>query len=481
MLQGRMPIKFVLAVPLLTLSCGSVEQQAHSSILQDKGKAVRLILVDTAGRPLAGENVDLSYQCETPSCAPAVVWSQKSSADGSVTIPKTLIHETTLIGTRANEPREMHAASWQQGRGAWTLALMGRAATVCAKYDSSWSIVVADDWRSAKVNTSSELGLMHCQEGKDVFRICQGPQMPDAGFTATFTRSGNRIFARLTGETTGGPREFAQLDCFRLATGQAPPRDLKAWTVEYGLTGGIAGLNRHLRITQAGELNVSANSEELGSHITTHASGELMARIAGFLNVAQKARPASRGPTPDALNTSLALISGGSKYELEVPDNVGKLLDDTIEATLKNALAGTWRESEWKLCHPAAQLTAEQMDPPIESLVFQDDGKFSVMWRGGGTRVYGDPSGKTPHVAVPDYSGRYVIQPDHSRIQMSFESGIYSPRDFSGEGFFQVNEDKLVLKNVWLGTYNAKQKPDICEITFARTSEPALAKQGMHR
>jgi hypothetical protein len=139
---------------------------------------------------------------------------------------------------------------------------------------------------------------------------------------------------------------------------------------------------------------------------------------------------------------------------------------------MNRELLGTWWESEWRLCHPAAQLTAEPMDEPIASLVFQNDGHFSVTWRGGGARAYGDPSGKTPHVAVPDYSGRYVTFPDYGGITLTFERGIYTPRDFSGEGSFQITDDKLVLKRVWLGTYKAKQKPDICEITFRRSSPP---------
>lgn len=104
------------------------------------------------------------------------------------------------------------------------------------------------------------------------------------------------------------------------------------------------------------------------------------------------------------------------------------------------------------------------MDVPIEKLVFQKGGIFSVTHRGG-------ISQDQLHVSTPDYSGRYQIQPDRSQIQMSFETGINAPRDFSGEGFFQISETKLILKNIWLGTFKAKQKPDICEMTFQRSSE----------
>jgi len=462
-------MRLLLALLMFTVSCQSAQEQEHTSILNEKGKTTRIVLLDFQGKPIAGADVELmeTATCGAPKCPTAVTWTQKSGPDGSVNIPRNLIHGATLVGAHAHEARELTAARWEKDRGAWTLPLMGRVTTVCSKYDSSWIILVSDDWRSARVG-SSELGLMHCAEGKDTFRTCQGPQIPDAGFTATFTRSGENISARLTGETVHGPSEFAQLECFRLTTGQLVPHELKTWTLEYSLTGGIAGLHRDLRLAQTGEINVSANSGNFASHISARAPAELVAKIADFLKNAQEERPASREPMPDAINTSLALISGGSKYELEIPENIGQALNEAMESVLKTALVGVWWESRWDLCRAAAQLTGDQVDSPIERLVFQDNGRFSVT-----ARVYGAPKGKTPHISVPDYSGKYSIQADYGGIHLSFENGIYTPRDFSGDGFFRIDEDKLVLKNVWLGTYTAKQKPDICEMTFERASAPA--------
>ena len=224
--------------------------------------------------------------------------------------------------------------------------LMGRVTTVCSQYDNSWVILVSDDWLSAKLNTSDELGLMHCEKGKDLFRTCEGPQVPDAGFTATFVRSGDRISARLDWRNDCRAASVCPVGVFHLGKGQALPSNLKTWTLEYSLTGGIAGLNRHLRLTQDGNLTVSANSEPLGSRISRPASAGLMAKIAKVLSSAQIEASTYGTPIPDALNGSLALISDGSKYELDVPDSVHEFLNNIIDDTLKESLLGNWWESE---------------------------------------------------------------------------------------------------------------------------------------
>ena len=251
------------------------------------------------------------------------------------------------------------------------------------------------------------------------------------------------------------------------ATTQDLPRNLKTWTLEYTAGGGNRPRGMSLKLTQASELDISNIAE---SNLRTRATSELMTKVQDFLKVAHQVRPTM--PGPDEPYDELILTSAGAKYEL-APENVRDLLSQTINVAMNKELLGTWWESEWKLCEPAAQLTVEQMDTPIERLVFQDGGRFSVTWRGGGARAYGDSAGKTPHVPIPDYSGRYVISPADGDIRVTFESGIYKPRDFSGEGSFQITEDKLVLKRVWLGTYTAKQKPDICEMTFKWSPEIA--------
>ena len=260
-----------------------------------------------------------------------------------------------------------------------------------------------------------------------------------------------------------------------LASAQALPRDLKTWTLEYTAGGGMWPRGISLKLTQAGELDISNIAK---SNVHTHASAELVTKIQEFLKVAHRARPTI--PGPDQRYDELILTSAGVKYEL-APESVRDLLAETIDTVMNKELVGIWWESEWKLCHPAGQLTAEQMDAPIESLVFQNDGRFSVTWRGGGARAYNGPSSKPVHVSLPDYSGRYATSPDSGTIRMTFEGGIYTPRDFSGEGGFQIDEGKLVLTRVWLGTYKAKQKPDICEMTFSRSTERVQTLGNAHK
>ena len=256
----------------------------------------------------------------------------------------------------------------------------------------------------------------------------------------------------------------AHLNC---ANSQAVSRDLETWSLEFSVDGGMTPFHRGLTLTQSGDLSVS----NFNDRITGHASTELMTKITDFLKLAKKARPFT--PGPDQRHASLTLTSPGLTVELEASDPITELFFQTMDATTKHALIGNWWESEWKLCHPVAQLTGDRMDPLIQSLIFRADGHFSVTWPGGGAESPGRPG--EPFIWLPDYSGRYTILPYFNGIRLIFESGIHSPRDFSGEGNFAINDNKLVLRNLWLGTYKAKEKPDICEMTFKRTNEPVPA------
>jgi hypothetical protein len=128
------------------------------------------------------------------------------------------------------------------------------------------------------------------------------------------------------------------------------------------------------------------------------------------------------------------------------------------------ALIGSWRQSGWKLCKPVAQLAPSDVDPPIDELVFRPDGTFSVTWRGGGAHTT-----DIPHVFIPDYSGHYSVESGTARIRMRIDNGLFVPRDFSGDGTYLIKGNELTLTGVWFGTKQAKQKPDICELTFTRS------------
>lgn len=264
----------------------------------------------------------------------------------------------------------------------------------------------------------------------------------------------------------------------RAADCTAELREPKVWTLEYRLSGGIAGLDRHLSLTQAAQLSVGNYEarDGLGSHVASRASPELMAKAGAFFKVAHRASP-SRNDIADAIYRSLTVTSAGAKCELDVPDDMARLLAETMDAALRQAFVGAWWESAWNHCKPVPQVAPEYYDPPIQRLVFRDDGHFFATWRSGGDHSTTDPT----RVPVPEYSGRYEIAPAYSYIQMSLEGGRFMPRDFSGNGHYRINGDELVLQDIWLGTYRAKNKPDICELTFQRVASTKHANETAHK
>jgi hypothetical protein len=474
-------MKPLIAVLMFCMSCNHAEYPAHNSILSDGGTTARVLLLDFQSKPVASADVKLSVivQCATSLCPPVVMWQGKSDTNGIIVIPRTAIQESTLVGMPSHETRTLRSASWEKDKQAWSLWLMGRTEFICRQSDSPWTFRVADDWGSGRLsstqlNPSNDFGLMHCWEEKGYFRKCMGPQMPDAGYTANLIGTNDSdISAVVSGETIHGPDKVAELTCSRLVTGADTfPENSKTWTLEYSIDGGIRPFHRALSLTQSGDLTVSNSSHR----ITGRASSEVMAKVTDFLKTAGKARPIT--PGPDQRSASFTLTSAGQTLELEASDAISELLVQTMDAMTKKALIGNWWESEWKFCHAVPQLTAEQMDPPIQTLTFRDDGQFSVSWPGGGAESPGRPG--EPFIWVPDYTGSYSVFPAEDRVRLVFENGIHSPRDFAGDGDFELEDNKLVLRNLWLGTYKATQKPDICEMTFKRSKESLQASGRVH-
>jgi len=185
--------------------------------------------------------------------------------------------------------------------------------------------------------------------------------------------------------------------------------------------------------------------------------------VAELLEHARPAKPSTGPVIPDDVYSTLTIVAAGRKDEIEPSPQIDALLRQAAERAVQQAVVGTWREWRWKLCHPAAKLTASDVDPPIDALQFRADGRFEVTWPGGGAYTIG-----IPHIPVPDYAGRYTLVPAEAAIDLHVTGGLVAPRDFSGNGRFRVAADTLTLENVWLGTRQAKQKPDICELTFVR-------------
>jgi hypothetical protein len=125
-----------------------------------------------------------------------------------------------------------------------------------------------------------------------------------------------------------------------------------------------------------------------------------------------------------------------------------------VASERRNPLVGLWRQSGWTFCTPVSQLSAEQMDPPIEELWFKGDGTFTVTW--------------FPFESYKDYWGHYSYDQSSGRIELVIEHGNYVPPDFVSKGTVRVDGQQLTLEGVRLGTKRAKNGPAICQLRFTR-------------
>jgi len=246
-----------------------------------------------------------------------------------------------------------------------------------------------------------------------------------------------------------------------VAATQSLPRDLSAWSVDYVVIGGIAGITRQVTVASGGSIVVQ--DRYAADRVEGHVTPDVVAKIAGFLRVARDEKAPTGPPMPDAAGVGLTVTASGRAYALALTPQIAAVLDDAADKAVDDAVVGEWWESAWKLCTPAAQLAAEDIDSPIERLVFEPDGTFTVTWMGGGARTTG-----LPHVSIPDYRGRYTIQPRSGSIDFRAETGVATPRDFSGRGTLRIKVTQLTLRGVWLGTRAAAKRPDICELTFTK-------------
>lgn len=163
----------------------------------------------------------------------------------------------------------------------------------------------------------------------------------------------------------------------RGASGEAIPRDLDAWQVEFTIAGTIQGLAERLTLDQSGNLIAGSLPGRAGSRVEGRASPELLATVKAWLQDARPEKADKGPPIPDGLLLTAVLQSGGQQYRLDMPADLFQPLQTAYEATVRHALLGRWRQTGWKLCTPAAQLTADDYDLPIEELSFRPDGAFT--------------------------------------------------------------------------------------------------------
>jgi hypothetical protein len=233
---------------------------------------------------------------------------------------------------------------------------------------------------------------------------------------------------------------------------QRPQLDRNDWTVESAMSGGIAGIRHSVTLAHDGTLE--ASDSRLRFHVTAKVSPQVVANVASLLATAEPAKPAGRA-MPDAIESGLVVTTGGRKIPLQPIAAVAKALDDAFYDAVSRGIVGEWRQASWKLCSPATQIGAADVDPPIDKLRFDERGIFAVTWTGG-------------QKTTPDYSGHYTVAPAAGAIHMRADLSPDAPKDFSGEGTFGLSEGTLTLRNIWLGTKQAKQRPDVCELTFTR-------------
>jgi hypothetical protein len=238
----------------------------------------------------------------------------------------------------------------------------------------------------------------------------------------------------------------------------ATSRDLGNWTsLVYSVSGGIA-FNVH-SVTMTSDGFLTAADRRLGMDVRGRADPDGLSRLNALLRIARDARPTR--PMPDAIGTSLTVTAAGRTYGIEPTPEIASTLESAWKDAIAHAIVGSWTQSGWKPCHPVAQMTS--MDVPIDDLALRADGTFSITWLGGGARTT-----QMPHVTLPDYSGSYTIKPELGAFHVNLPPGVAPPRDFTADGSFQIAQDQLTLKTVWLGTRVAPQRPDICELTFGR-------------
>jgi hypothetical protein len=118
------------------------------------------------------------------------------------------------------------------------------------------------------------------------------------------------------------------------------PLNLRTWKLEYTLTGGIAGVNRHCVLTHVGEL--TADDERIGNRASGAADEQLMKKVKAWLPVARQAKPERASPyTADALLASAAVTTGGQHYQLDLPDEIARILNNAMDNLFQQEVLGT--------------------------------------------------------------------------------------------------------------------------------------------
>ena len=130
---------------------------------------------------------------------------------------------------------------------------------------------------------------------------------------------------------------------------------------------------------------------------------------------------------------------GGSVFTLRADvENGRRIIEVQIHVFTpeSNPLVGYRTEVEQHACGTGAAIAPAE---PIEELVINADGTFTVTW--------------FPFETYKDYWGTYAFDQERGTLEMTIEFGNYVPDDVDGSGRFSFDERGfLVLTDIWLGT-----------------------------
>ena len=117
-----------------------------------------------------------------------------------------------------------------------------------------------------------------------------------------------------------------------------------------------------------------------------------------------------------------------------------------------NPLVGTWYETARLPCGEGAETVSPD---PLSELVFEADGTIKATWY--------------PFEVYHDYWGKYSSDLAAGTLTISEVVGNYIPSDLDLEGLFEIGESgDLILKEIWLGSWQGEQPPPGCGQRFKR-------------
>lgn len=121
----------------------------------------------------------------------------------------------------------------------------------------------------------------------------------------------------------------------------------------------------------------------------------------------------------------------------------------TVYVPIDSPIVGHWREVAQISC---ASGDPVEPDPAIEELLFRDTGDFSVTW--------------LPFESYVDYWGTWTHDPDTNALELVVTGGNYVPKDLDPTGIATVDDARLFLGEMWLGSSNDGPHPVMCGQTF---------------